>query len=111
MFHRTSFGVAGLQAAERFDVGPAALSTFTVLQVAVYAVMQIPTGMLVDRFGPRKVLTAALLFLGLGQVLLAVATAYPVGLLARGVLGFGDALTFVSVLRLAAAHFSGRRYP
>src|SRR5699024_9812200 len=51
------------------------------------------------------------IFLGLGQGLLAVATAYPVGLLARGVLGFGDALTFVSVLRLAAAHFSGRRYP
>lgn len=111
VFHRASFGVAGLYAVDRFEVGAAALSTFTVLQVAVYAVMQIPTGMLVDRFGPRRVLTVALLFLGLGQVLLAVATSYPVGLLARGVLGFGDALTFVSVLRLTAAHFSGRWYP
>ncbi|GAB2736072.1 MFS transporter [Salinifilum aidingensis] len=111
VFHRTSFGVAGLYATERFAVGPAALGTFTVLQVGVYAAMQIPTGVLVDRFGPRKVLTAALLFLGLGQVLLAAAQSYPTGLLARGVLGFGDALTFVSVLRLIAAHFSGRRYP
>lgn len=111
VFHRTSFGVAGLDAAHRFGVGAAALGTFTVLQVGVYAAMQIPTGLLVDRFGPRKLLTAAALFLGLGQVLLATAHSYPVGLLARGVLGFGDALTFVSVLRLVALRFSARRYP
>ncbi|WP_236792111.1 nitrate/nitrite transporter [Amycolatopsis sp. GM8] len=110
VFHRTSFGVAGLEAADRFGVGAAALSTFTVLQVGVYAAMQIPTGVLVDRYGPRRILVAALLFLGLGQVLLAVATSYGLGLLARGVLGFGDAMTFVSVLRLVAAHFPGRQY-
>lgn len=111
VFHRTSFGVAGLDAEHRFGVDAAALSTFTVLQVGVYAAMQIPTGVLVDRFGPRKVLTCAALFLGLGQVMFALAQSYPMGLLARGVLGFGDALTFVSVLRLVAAHFSSRTYP
>ncbi len=110
VFHRTSFGVAGLQAAERFGVGAAALGTFTVLQVGVYAAMQIPTGVLVDRYGPRRVLTAAVLFLGAGQLLLGIAHSYGLGLLARGVLGFGDALTFVSVLRLVAAHFPGRQY-
>jgi MFS family permease len=110
VFHRTSFGVAGLEAADRFGVGAAALGTFTVLQVGVYAAMQIPTGVLVDRYGPRKVLVAALLFLGLGQIILALATSYGLGLLARGVLGFGDAMTFVSVLRLIAGHFPRRRY-
>jgi MFS family permease len=110
VFHRASFGVAGLEAADRFGVGSAALATFTVLQVGVYAAMQIPTGVLVDRFGSRTVLTAALVFLGLGQLLLALAHTYWLGLLARGVLGFGDALTFVSVLRLAANHFPARRY-
>jgi sugar phosphate permease len=110
VFHRTSFGVAGLEAAERFGVGSAALSIFTVLQIGVYAAMQIPTGVMVDRFGPRRVLAVALVFLGLGQILLAVAHSYPLGLVARGVLGFGDALTFVSVLRLIAAHFPGRQY-
>jgi len=110
VFHRTSFGVAGLQAAERFGVGAAALGTFTVLQVGVYAAMQIPTGVLVDRYGPRRVLTVAVLVLGAGQLLLGVAHSYGLGLLARGVLGLGDALTFVSVLRLVAAHFPGRQY-
>lgn len=110
VFHRTSFGVAALEAADRFGVGAAALGTFTVLQVGVYAAMQIPTGLLVDRFGPRRILIGALIFLGLGQILLALAHSYALGLIARGVLGFGDAMTFVSVLRLVAAHFPGRQY-
>ncbi|MFC4001166.1 nitrate/nitrite transporter [Prauserella oleivorans] len=110
LFHRASLGVAGLDAAERFGVGSAALAMFTVLQVGVYAAMQVPTGVLVDRFGPRTVLTAALLMLGSGQVLLALAHSYALGLAARGILGVGDALTFVSVLRLAANHFPARQY-
>ncbi|WP_026424038.1 MFS transporter [Actinokineospora inagensis] len=110
VFHRTSLGVAGLQAAHRFGINAAALGTFTVLQIGVYAAMQVPTGLLVDRFGPRRVLTAAALCMGLGQVLFAVATTYPLALVARGVLGLGDALTFVSVLRLVAAHYPPRKY-
>ncbi|MFL6119188.1 nitrate/nitrite transporter [Actinophytocola sp.] len=110
VFHRTSLGVASLEAGARFHLGPAALGTFTVLQVGVYAVMQVPTGLLVDRYGARRVLTVAALLMGLGQLLFAFATSYPLGLLARAVLGVGDAMTFVSVLRLVAAHFPARRY-
>jgi MFS family permease len=110
VFHRTSLGVAGLEAAQRFHVGPAALATFTVLQVGLYALMQVPTGLLVDRYGPRRVLAAASVLMGLGQLLFAVAASYPLGLTARAVLGVGDAMTFVSVLRLVAAHFPPRRY-
>lgn len=110
VFHRTSLGVASIEASARFGLGPAALGTFTVLQIGVYALMQIPTGLLVDRYGPRRVLTVAAALIGLGEVLFAFVTSYPLGLLARGVLGVGDAMTFVSVLRLVAAHFPGRRY-
>jgi sugar phosphate permease len=111
VFHRSSLGVAGLQATERFGVGPAALSTFTVLQVAVYAVMQVPTGMLVDRFGARVTLTAAALLLAVGEVSFGLAHSYPLGLAARGVLGLGDALTWVSVLRVVAGQFPAKMYP
>src|SRR5882672_2948014 len=110
VFHRTSLGVASLDAAQRFHVGPAALGTFTVLQVGLYALMQVPTGLLVDHFGPRRILTVAAVLMGLGQLLFAVAASFPLGLLARAVLGIGDAMTFVSVLRLVAGHFPARRY-
>jgi MFS family permease len=109
-FHRGSLAVASLEATHRFGVGPAALGTFTVLQLLVYASMQVPTGLLVDRFGPRKTLFMAALLMGTGQVLFALATSYPLGLIARAVLGFGDAMTFISLLRLTSAYFSARQY-
>jgi MFS family permease len=111
VFHRTSLGVAGLQASSRFHISPSQLSVFVLLQLGVYAGMQIPTGILVDRYGPRRLLITASLLMGAAQILFAVATAYPVALFARALLGCGDALTFVSVLRFAGAQFSPRRYP
>jgi MFS family permease len=111
VFHRTSLGVAGLQASERFHVGPSELSVFVLLQLGVYAGMQIPTGILVDRYGPRRLLIVAAMSMGLAQLVFAVAGSFPMALLARGVLGAGDALTFVSVLRFAAGQFAPSRYP
>ncbi len=110
VFHRGSLGVAGPQALERFGVGPAALSAFTVLQVGIYASMQIPAGLLVDRFGTRRILMLSVLLLGLGQMLFAVTTAYPLALVARAVLGLGDGLTWVTILRLVALRFTTRQY-
>jgi MFS family permease len=110
LFHRTTLGVAGLEASERFGLGPAQLGVFTVLQIGVYALMQIPTGLLVDRYGPRRVLTVAALLMGAGQVLFAIADSYGLGLVARAVLGMGDAMTFISVIRLVASHFPPRQY-
>lgn len=111
VFHRTSLGVAGLQASARFGISPSQLSVFVLLQLGVYAGMQIPTGILVDRYGPRRLLLVAASTMGLAQMLFALAQSYPVALLARAMLGCGDALTFVSVLRFAAGQFSPRRYP
>jgi MFS family permease len=111
VLHRTSLGVAGLQAEHRFAITPAQLSAFIFLQLGVYAAMQIPTGVLVDRYGPRRLLVTAALLMGFAQLLFAFAPAYPAALAARALLGCGDALTFVSVLRYTAAHFSPRRYP
>lgn len=51
---RTSLGVAGLDAADRFHVNASALSTFSILQLLVYAGMQIPVGLLVDGLGTRR---------------------------------------------------------
>ncbi|MFC1417682.1 MFS transporter [Streptacidiphilus cavernicola] len=109
--HRTSLGVAGLDAAARFGIGASALSTFSILQVLVYAGMQVPVGLLVDRLGPRRVLSTGLVLLTLGQLGFAFSTAFTPALVSRAVLGCGDAMTFVSVLRLGVRWFPARRNP
>jgi nitrate/nitrite transporter NarK len=111
VLHRTSLGVAGLLAQHRFGISPAQLSIFIFVQLGVYAAMQVPTGVLVDRYGPKRLLFTASLVMGTAQLLFATVPSYPAALAARALLGCGDALTFVSVLRFAAAHFEPRRYP
>ncbi len=111
VLNRSSLGVAGLLAEQRFGITPGQLSIFIFLQVGTYAAMQVPTGILVDRYGPRRLLVVAAATMCLAQGLFAVVGSYPMALLARGILGAGDALVWVSTLRVTAAHFSRRRYP
>lgn len=111
VLHRSSLGVAGLLAAERFDISASQLSTFVVLQLLIYALMQVPVGLLVDRFGPRRVLLTGTLILTSAQLSFAFADSYPWALSARFFVGVGDAMTFVCVLRLVTTWFPTRRIP
>ncbi|MFD1828907.1 MULTISPECIES: MFS transporter [Streptomyces] len=109
--YRTSLGVAGIDAAERFDINASALSTFSILQLLVYAGMQIPVGLLVDRWGTRKVLLLGIVLFTTGQFAFALSGSYAMALAARALLGCGDAMTFISVLRLGSRWFPARRGP
>ncbi|PKW27579.1 MFS transporter [Phycicoccus duodecadis] len=111
VFHRTSLGVAGLLAAERFHISAAQLSTFTVVQLAVYAAMQIPVGVLLDRFGSKRLMLTGLVLMTAGQFWFAVAGTFEVGLAARVLLGAGDAMVFTSLLRLVALWFRVKQAP
>jgi len=111
VFHRSSLAVAGLAAADRFDIGASQLATFTMLQLLVYAAMQIPVGLLVDRFGSRAVLLSGAMILTLAQAGFAFADSYGLALLARLFVGMGDAMTFICVLRLVNTWFAPRRIP
>lgn len=46
---RTSFGVAGVEAIDRFGIDASRIAVFTAVQVGVYSLAQIPTGVLIDR--------------------------------------------------------------
>lgn len=108
---RTSFGVAGLDAMERFDVDASRIAVFTSVQLGVYALAQIPAGLLIDRLGPRIMLVAGALVMAAGQVLLGFTESYPVAILARVLIGAGDSTAFLSALRLLPFWFPLRRTP
>jgi len=77
----------------------------------VYAAMQIPVGVLLDRFGSRVLLLSGLTLMTAGQLAFAMVESFPAAVLARGVLGAGDAMVFVSVIRLVAVWFLVRQVP
>lgn len=111
MLHRSSLGVSAVEAVDRFDIGAAVLSSFVVVQLAVYASMQIPAGVLLDRFGSRRLIGTGAAVMAAGQVLLGVADTVPLAYVARILIGAGDAATFISALRLVPAWFPARRVP
>ncbi|WP_166864718.1 nitrate/nitrite transporter [Salinibacterium sp. ZJ70] len=108
---RTSFGVAGVEATELLDTTASAVSVVAVVQIIVYAVLQIPVGVLVDRVGATPLIIIGACTMAAGQALLAFADSMWLALVARVLVGAGDAATFVSVLRLIPGWFQGPIVP
>jgi MFS family permease len=111
VMQRTSLSVAAIDATERFGVSAAALSSLAFAQLVVFAGMQIPAGVLLDRFGPRTMLAVGAAVMALGQVTLALAPTIEVAVVGRILLGAADATSFISVLRLTVMWFSPSRVP
>lgn len=108
---RSSLGIAGVDATERFDVQAAALSSLAVVQLVVYAGLQIPVGVVLDRHGPRVLIATGAVLMVAGQATMALAPSLGVALVGRILVGAGDAMTFISVSRLIASWFTGRALP
>jgi MFS family permease len=111
VLHRTSLGVAGLDAQHRFHIGAGALASFAVLQLLVYAGLQVPVGLLLDRFGSLRLVVSGALVMAAGQALMATTHSIGGAVAARVLVGAGDAMTFISVLRLVPQWFPARRVP
>jgi MFS family permease len=111
VFQRASLGVAAVDAQERFSAGASAISLLLVVQLAVYAALQVPVGVALDRFGSRRMILAGALTMAAGQFVLALAGDVTTAVLARILVGAGDAMTFISVLRVISLWFPGRTVP
>ena len=111
VFHRSSLGVAAVEAQERFSTGASMVALFLVLQLAVYAALQIPVGLALDRFGSRRLLVTGAITMAAGQLALALAGDVPTAIAARVLVGTGDAMTFISLLRVVSLWFPGGKVP
>lgn len=108
---RSSLGVAGVEAMEHFGANATQLSALGVAQIFVYAGLQIPVGMLLDRFGATRLITIGAGLMVAGQAAVALSPELAGALVGRMLVGAGDATTFVSGLRLIGAWFPARRVP
>ena len=94
LFLRSSFGVMAPDLAREMALEPAALSTVASAYFFAYAVMQVPTGMLLDRFGPRRTIATLLLFAAAGTALFATGTSSTTLTIGRLLMGLGCAGVF-----------------
>ena len=109
-FHRISLGVLALDLKESLNTGAQALSLLSAGYFYVYGALQIPIGLLADRYGVR-LLSAGLSFVAaIGSVLLALAPSFPVALVGRLLVGAGVSGAYVSALRFFARRLPPRRF-
>lgn len=111
ILQRTTFGVVGLAASERFTASAGIVAVFAVMQLGVYAAMQIPAGLLLDRVGTRFMVTTGGAVMFVGQLLMSQADTLAIGVLARILVGLGDACIFTAVIRLIPSWFPSSRVP
>jgi len=93
-----------------FAIGGAALGNLSAFYFYAYVAMQIPTGVLADRFGPRRVLAAGSAIAALGSLLFALAPSFAWAGFGRLLVGASVAVAFVSTLKLASHWFPPQKY-
>ncbi len=111
IINRSSLSALGPAAQEHFGIDATTLAAFPVIQLVVYAGLQIPVGMLLDRFGATVLILTGGVLMTLGQVVMATVADVRLAILARVLVGAGDACIFISVMRLLPEWFAIRQLP
>lgn len=93
-----------------FAVGGAVLGNLSAFYFYAYSGVQVPVGILMDRYGPRRLLTFTLLLCTVGCTLFAFATDVATASIARALIGGSVAFGFVGTMTIAAQQFSPQRF-
>ena len=93
-----------------FAIGGAALGNLSAFYFYAYVAMQIPTGVMADRYGPRRVLAGGAGIAAIGSLLFAFAPDFGWAGIGRLLVGASVAVAFVSTLKLASHWFPPQKY-
>lgn len=88
-----------------FSLGALGAGVLASTYYYVYVLLQAPAGMIVDRYGPRKVLTIGALICGVGTLIFGVAHWVIIAAIGRMMMGAGAAFAFVGSLYLVGKWF------
>ncbi|MCD6048256.1 MAG: sauU 3 [Gammaproteobacteria bacterium] len=93
-----------------FNVNASQLGRLSGVYFFSYAIMQLPVGILLDRYGPRIMMTIACFICALGAYIFSHTHILSMAELARLLMGAGSACAFISALKLASLWFPANRY-
>lgn len=109
-FHRFAPAAIAGDLQQAFSASGAALGGLAATYFYVYTVMQVPTGILADTLGPRRIVAFGGVVAGIGSILFGLADSLAMASIGRLLVGLGVSVTFVSLLKLNAAWFHDRHF-
>ncbi len=109
-YARVAPSVMANELMQAFSVNAFALGGLSAFFYYAYISMQLPVGMMMDKYGPHRLLTITALICAFGAFIFAHAPNIYVADFARLMMGFGAAFAFVGSLKLASIWFPARRF-
>lgn len=107
---QVSPSVMATQLMRDLNIGAFSLGFMSSVYFYSYTAMQIPSGILFDKYSPRSIITLAILVCTLGTLLFSFADSIILGSLARFLMGTGSAFAFVAVLVVTADLFKAKHF-
>ncbi len=107
---RTAPGLISYQLMKDFSVTASTIGLLTSIQFFAYASLQIPIGILSDRFGPNIFLIGGTLLTGVGTLIYSIAPSESFLFLARLLVGVGDATIWVNLVLILSMWFKVNEY-
>ena len=109
-YHRVAPAVITTELAQDFGLTAAALGNLSAFYFYSYVAMQIPTGILADRFGPRVLLTVGSIVAAIGTAVFAMAPNAAWANIGRLLIGGSSGVAFVCMLKLASHWMPARQF-
>ncbi|BHH84033.1 MFS transporter [Desulforhopalus sp. 52FAK] len=107
-FHRMAPGVVSEYLMSSFQITGTKLGTLSAIYFFVYAMMQLPSGVIADTLGTRTSVVSGNLVAGLGSILFGLAPTFEIACVGRFLVGLGVSVVFISIMKNNAVWFHER---
>lgn len=109
-FHRMGVGVVRNELQEAFSIGDAQFANIGSMYFYAYFIMQIPSGILADKIGPKKTVTMFSLLAAVGSVIFGLAPNIIIAYIGRFLVGIGVSVVFVCLIKIQSRWFYSKNF-
>ncbi|MDR7857695.1 MFS transporter [Tissierella sp.] len=109
-FHRLSVGVITGDLVETFGMSATQIANLGAMYFYAYTIMQIPSGILADRLGPKKTVIVGCIVAAIGSIIFSFAANIPMAYFGRLLVGLGVSVVFLCILKIQANWFPAKKF-
>ncbi len=109
-FHRMAVGVVKTDLQNAFSIGAAQFANIGSMYFYAYFIMQIPSGILADKLGPKKTVASFSLLAALGSVVFGMAPNIMVAYIGRFMVGIGVSVVFICLIKIQSRWFYAKNF-
>ena len=107
-FHRTTGGAISDNLQDYFGVGTASIALLASAYLYAYTLMQIPSGILTDKMGPRRAATIFVFLIALGSLISAYSATcndFTLMIIGKFIIGIGAAVVYIPIMKILAVWY------